>query len=49
MIFNSRLKYLNLQGNRISQVPYLQLTGCSEPAQTSAEEQAKAEGVGKGL
>ncbi|XP_026228478.1 X-ray radiation resistance-associated protein 1 isoform X2 [Anabas testudineus] len=40
-----RLKYLNLQGNRVSQVPYLQLMGGSEPAQTSVEEQTKEEGV----
>ncbi|XP_044078939.1 X-ray radiation resistance-associated protein 1 isoform X2 [Siniperca chuatsi] len=49
-VFNSltnlkRLKYLNLQGNRISEIPYLQLTGCSNPLQTSTEEQAEEEGL----
>nr|XP_020454410.1 X-ray radiation resistance-associated protein 1 isoform X2 [Monopterus albus] len=40
-----RLKYLNLQGNRISEIPYLGLTHCSNPAQTSKEEQAGEEGL----
>ncbi|KAM7397917.1 hypothetical protein PAMA_005994 [Pampus argenteus] len=49
-VFNSlanlkRLKYLNLQGNRISEVPYLYLTGCSNPLLTSIEEQAEEEGL----
>ncbi|KAM8741248.1 X-ray radiation resistance-associated protein 1 isoform 1-T1 [Acanthopagrus schlegelii] len=35
-----RLKYLNLQGNRISEVPYLRLMASSEPLQTSTEERA---------
>ncbi|KAM7374265.1 hypothetical protein PAMP_006933 [Pampus punctatissimus] len=47
-VFNSlanlkRLKYLNLQGNRISEVPYLYLTACSNPLQTSIEERAEEE------
>ncbi|XP_044226953.1 X-ray radiation resistance-associated protein 1 isoform X2 [Thunnus albacares] len=49
-VFNSlanlkRLKHLNLQGNRISEVPYLHLTGCSNPVQTSIEEQTEEEGL----
>ncbi|CAK6953766.1 X-ray radiation resistance-associated protein 1 [Scomber scombrus] len=40
-----RLKHLNLQGNCISEVPYLHLTGCSDPAQASIEEQAEEEGL----
>ncbi|XP_068572560.1 X-ray radiation resistance-associated protein 1 isoform X2 [Cebidichthys violaceus] len=48
-VFNSlanlkRLKHLNLQGNLISEIPYLQLT-CSKPRQTSVEEQAEEEGL----
>ncbi|XP_037604365.1 X-ray radiation resistance-associated protein 1 [Sebastes umbrosus] len=39
-----RLKCLNLQGNRISEIPYLQLAGCSNPRQTSIEEQTEEEG-----
>ncbi|XP_039634222.1 X-ray radiation resistance-associated protein 1 isoform X2 [Perca fluviatilis] len=47
-VFNSlanlkRLKYLNLQENHISDIPYLQLAGCSQPLQTSIEAQAKEE------
>ncbi|KAK2828564.1 hypothetical protein Q5P01_019598 [Channa striata] len=38
-----RIKYLNLQGNCISEVPYLQLIGDSNPDQTSVKEQAKQE------
>ncbi|XP_073335724.1 X-ray radiation resistance-associated protein 1 [Pagrus major] len=49
-VFNSltnlkRLKYLNLQGNRISEVPYLRLMASSEPLQTSIEEQAEEKGL----
>ncbi|XP_042354596.1 X-ray radiation resistance-associated protein 1 isoform X2 [Plectropomus leopardus] len=49
-VFNSlanlkRLKYLNLQGNRISEIPYLQLTGCSKPWQTSIDEPAEEDGL----
>ncbi|XP_041808511.1 X-ray radiation resistance-associated protein 1 isoform X2 [Chelmon rostratus] len=49
-VFNSlmnlkRLKYLNLQGNRISEVPYLQITGGSTPLQTSTVAQAEAAGL----
>ncbi|XP_049448063.1 X-ray radiation resistance-associated protein 1 isoform X1 [Epinephelus fuscoguttatus] len=49
-VFNSlanlrRLRFLNLQGNRISEIPYLQLTGCSKPWQTSIEEHAREEGL----
>ncbi|XP_070774133.1 X-ray radiation resistance-associated protein 1 [Enoplosus armatus] len=48
-VFNSltnlkRLKYLNLQGNRISEIPYVQLTGRSKPLHTSTGEQAEEEG-----
>ncbi|XP_028451861.1 X-ray radiation resistance-associated protein 1 isoform X3 [Perca flavescens] len=47
-VFNSlanlkRLKYLNLQENHISDIPYLQLAGCSQPLQTSIEAQAEEE------
>ncbi|XP_034745050.1 X-ray radiation resistance-associated protein 1 isoform X1 [Etheostoma cragini] len=47
-VFNSlanlkRLKYLNLQENHISDVPCLQLAGCSQPLQTSIEAQAEEE------
>ncbi|XP_051257232.1 X-ray radiation resistance-associated protein 1 isoform X1 [Dicentrarchus labrax] len=43
-VFNSlanleRLKYLNLQGNRISEIPCLQLMDCLKPLETSAEEE----------
>ncbi|XP_054612091.1 X-ray radiation resistance-associated protein 1 isoform X2 [Dunckerocampus dactyliophorus] len=35
-----RLKHLNLQGNRITQIPYLKLMmGCIKPLQTSSEEE----------
>ncbi|XP_059207853.1 X-ray radiation resistance-associated protein 1 [Centropristis striata] len=49
-VFNSlanlkRLRYLNLQGNRISEIPYLQLAVRSKPLQTSIEEQAEEEGL----
>ncbi|XP_038565043.1 X-ray radiation resistance-associated protein 1 isoform X1 [Micropterus salmoides] len=49
-VFNSltnlkRLKYLNLQGNRVSEIPFLQVTGCSKPLQMSSEEQAEEEGL----
>ncbi|XP_029304202.1 X-ray radiation resistance-associated protein 1 isoform X2 [Cottoperca gobio] len=37
-----RLKYLNLQRNHISEIPYLQLEGRSKPLQTSAEEERLA-------
>ncbi|XP_076606914.1 X-ray radiation resistance-associated protein 1 isoform X2 [Chaetodon auriga] len=45
-VFNSlanlkRLKCLNLQGNRISQIPYLQLADGSKPLQTSTAEHVK--------
>ncbi|XP_030294882.1 X-ray radiation resistance-associated protein 1 isoform X2 [Sparus aurata] len=40
-----RLKYLNLQGNRISEVPYLRLMASSEPLQTSIEERAEEKGL----
>ncbi|XP_031724990.1 X-ray radiation resistance-associated protein 1 isoform X1 [Anarrhichthys ocellatus] len=48
-VFNSlanlkRLKHLNLQGNLISEIPYLPLT-CSKPRQTSVEEQAEEEAL----
>ncbi|KAM6911598.1 X-ray radiation resistance-associated protein 1 [Lycodopsis pacificus] len=48
-VFNSlanlkRLKHLNLQGNLISEIPYLPLTR-SKPRQTSVEEQAEEEGL----
>ncbi|XP_031175907.1 X-ray radiation resistance-associated protein 1 isoform X2 [Sander lucioperca] len=47
-VFNSlanlkRLKYLNLQENHISDIPYLQLPGCSQPLQTPIEVQAEEE------
>uniref|UniRef100_UPI003AAD63C3 X-ray radiation resistance-associated protein 1 n=1 Tax=Centroberyx gerrardi TaxID=166262 RepID=UPI003AAD63C3 len=32
-----RLQYLNLQGNRISEIPYLQLRGCLNPLQTNKQ------------
>ncbi|XP_054481677.1 X-ray radiation resistance-associated protein 1 [Anoplopoma fimbria] len=49
-VFNSlanlkKLKYLNLQGNLISEIPYLQLTSCSKHWQTFVEEQAEEEGL----
>ncbi|XP_078121963.1 X-ray radiation resistance-associated protein 1 isoform X2 [Sander vitreus] len=37
----TQLKYLNLQENHISDIPYLQLPGCSQPLQTSIEVQAE--------
>ncbi|XP_022618418.1 X-ray radiation resistance-associated protein 1 [Seriola dumerili] len=40
-----RLKYLNLQSNHISEVPYLQTKGCSKPVQTSAERPTEEEGA----
>ncbi|XP_026184966.1 X-ray radiation resistance-associated protein 1 [Mastacembelus armatus] len=40
-----RLKHLNLQGNCISEVPYLQLTNSSKPGHTNVEEQAKEDGA----
>ncbi|KAF0038300.1 hypothetical protein F2P81_008784 [Scophthalmus maximus] len=40
-----RLKYLNLQGNRISEIPYLQPTASSKAARASAEQQAEQEGA----
>ncbi|XP_071317002.1 X-ray radiation resistance-associated protein 1 isoform X2 [Trachinotus anak] len=39
-----RLKYLNLQRNCISEIPYLQPMVCSTPLQTSTEKQAEEEG-----
>ncbi|KAM9348900.1 X-ray radiation resistance-associated protein 1 [Symphorus nematophorus] len=42
-----RLNYLNLQGNRISAIPYLHLTGGSQPLQTSVEEETEKESLGK--
>ncbi|XP_028451860.1 X-ray radiation resistance-associated protein 1 isoform X2 [Perca flavescens] len=39
----TQLKYLNLQENHISDIPYLQLAGCSQPLQTSIEAQAEEE------
>ncbi|GAA6232269.1 X-ray radiation resistance-associated protein 1 [Lates japonicus] len=38
-----RLKYLNLQGNCISEIPYLQPADCSKPVKTSTEKQAEKE------
>ncbi|XP_040907987.1 X-ray radiation resistance-associated protein 1 [Toxotes jaculatrix] len=38
-----RLKYLNLQGNRISEIPYLQPAGFSKPVRTT-EKQAEEDG-----
>ncbi|XP_035480838.1 X-ray radiation resistance-associated protein 1 isoform X2 [Scophthalmus maximus] len=42
-----RLKYLNLQGNRISEIPYLQPTASSKAARASAEQQAEQEGAAR--
>ncbi|XP_023152827.2 X-ray radiation resistance-associated protein 1 [Amphiprion ocellaris] len=36
-----RLKHLNLQKNRISEIPFMQLVGRSKPVQISTEEQAE--------
>lgn len=43
----SRLKHLNLQGNRISEIPYFPLTGSLALLQTVVEEQAEEDGLGK--
>nr|XP_046267307.1 X-ray radiation resistance-associated protein 1 [Scatophagus argus] len=40
-----RLKCLNLQGNCISEIPYLQLIGSSKPLQTSTEDRAEEAGL----
>ncbi|XP_061903680.1 X-ray radiation resistance-associated protein 1-like isoform X2 [Entelurus aequoreus] len=38
-----RLKHLNLQGNRITKIPYLNvMTGCSRPVQTPLEKEGRA-------
>ena len=42
--FNYRLKYLNLQGNRVSKIPFLQVTDFSDHLKTPIEEQAEEDG-----
>ncbi|XP_075876663.1 X-ray radiation resistance-associated protein 1 isoform X2 [Nelusetta ayraudi] len=49
-VFNSlknlkRLKHLNLQGNRISEIPYFPLTGSLALLQTVVEEQGEEDGL----
>ncbi|XP_062414086.1 X-ray radiation resistance-associated protein 1 isoform X2 [Pungitius pungitius] len=49
-VFNSlanlkRLKYLNLKGNLISEIPYLQQTACSNIWRRSVEEPSEDEGL----
>ncbi|XP_071373094.1 X-ray radiation resistance-associated protein 1 [Centroberyx affinis] len=40
-----RLQYLNLQGNRISEIPYLQLRGCLNLLQTSNKQHNEDQGL----
>lgn len=44
---NFSLKHLNLQGNHISKIPYLQLTDSWKHLQTFIGEEDEGEGLGK--